>query len=342
MVLELFFLVLLLACSAFFSGAETSLTAIRKYHLHELKKKKKKSHSSLKYLFDNPSAMLATILLGNNLVNIALTALATLLFIDILGAVGIDSPTYVTLITTFFVTTFLLIFGEVTPKSVALAHAKFFASLVAPVIRFFSIIFSPFVYVLNKISSFFVRLSGGQSLTQNSLVTEKEILAMIDAGEDSGAIEKEEEEMMYEVIRFGDKIVRDVMTPIDEVMAVEENITFAELLLELKENPRSRIPVYKQFRTNIIGLLYVKDFLLKVDPDRYEEDFVLKDFPALIRAPYIVHDDRKVSRVLKHMRSDKKMHLAIVNNREEKTIGIVTIEDLIEEIIGEIEDEYEN
>lgn len=341
MILELFFLIFLLFLSAFFSASETSLTAIRKHHLHELKKKKTKSHGSLKYLFDNPSSMLATILLGNNLVNIALTSLSTLLFVKILKKIGIESPISVTLITTFIVTSFLLIFGEVTPKSIALAHAKFFASLVAPIIKVLSIIFAPFVYLLNKIASFFVKLSGGHGLTQNSLVTEKELLAMIDAGEDSGAIEKEEEEMMYEVIRFGDKIVRDVMTPIDEVMAVEENITFAELLLELKENPRSRIPVYKQFRTNIIGLLYVKDLLLKVDFERYEEDLILKDFPMLIRTPYIVHDDRKISRVLMNMRRDKKIHLAIVNSREEKTIGIVTIEDLIEEIIGEIKDEYE-
>jgi len=127
----------------------------------------------------------------------------------------------------------------------------------------------------------------------------------------------------------------------EDVVAIEENFTLEEVIEVVKKEPRSRIPVYRQFRTNIIGLVYLKDLLLKMGQVDEEDKFIIKKHPEIIRKPYIVFTDNKVTNVLKDMRH-KRIHIAIVNDKDQKTAGIITIEDLIEEIIGEIEDEYED
>jgi len=336
---ELPILIGLLLLSGFFSSAETALTAITKQQMQILKKKKPKGLKYLQEVRKNPGSMLATILIANNVVNIALTSLATIVIIDLLGQYKIINNTYATLITTVIVTLFVLVFGEVTPKTVALARTKMLALFVAPVIRTLSYILSPIVYVLSKISSVCVKLVGGQPLEKGALVSEEEILALIEAGEDSGAIEKEEEIMLHDVIKFGDTLVKSVMTPMDEVMSIEENADLNQIIKVIKKRPHSRLPVYRQFRTNIKGVLYLKDLFLLVAQSE-EQNIELSKTHGLIRKPFVVLIDQKVSDVLKRMRA-KRIHIAIVNNRDRKTVGIITIEDLIEEIVGEIEDEYE-
>lgn len=335
---------ILLVFSAFFSAAETALVSISKQQLHKFKREKRKGFRSVLALRKHPSRMITTILIGNNIMNIAATALSTQVIIDILKAYDIFTPAYATVITTLIVAFFLLIFGEITPKNIALAKHENMALFAAPLIQIFAVAFSPFVRTMSALSSLLIRVLGGNVLGPGSLVTEQEILDTLEAGRDSGAIEHDEQRMMTGVIKFGDKLVGNVMTTLENVIAVEEYSSLRNILDVIKDKPRSRVPVYRQQRGRVCGVLYLKDLLFHVATKHLTgeqlEYFNLKDYPLLIRKPFVVYAHHRTADVLKIMRA-KKIHIAIVADRKQKTVGIITIEDLIEEIVGEIKDEYE-
>ncbi len=341
---EIISIFILVSLSAFFSSAETALVSINKQQLHNFKKEKRRGFRSLLALYKRPSLMITTILIGNNIVNIAATSLSTQLFIGILAEHQIINKAYITIITTIIVAIFLLVFGEVTPKNMALARSKKTALFSAPIIRFLSIILSPLVYLLSGLSSLLIKLTGGHQLERGTLVTEEEILNLIEAGRDSGAIEQDEEKMLSEVIKFGDKIIHNVMTPMENVTALEEHASLQDINNVIREKPRSRLPVYRQQRTNVIGILYLKDLLFHIADQHIREnkltDFDLTEHKELVRKPFFVQAEQKTTDILKQMKA-QKVHIAIVKNRQQQTVGIVTIEDLIEEIIGEIQDEHE-
>lgn len=341
---ELVSILSLLILSAFFSASETSLLSVNKQLLHKFKKEKRKGLRSILKLHKFPSSMITTILIGNNIVNIAATSLSTQLFIDLLHSHNIVNPAYITLITTGIVAFFLLIFGEITPKNIALAKHENLALFAAPIINFLSILFSPFVNIMSGFSTFFIKLMGGNPPVRGTLVTEQEILDLLEAGRDSGAIEHEEQKMMSEIIKFGDKLVGEVMTPMERVVAVEENFSLKQILQVIKDKPRSRLPVYKQFQANVCGILYLKDLFFHIATEhvtaRKIESFILAEHRVLMREPYIVFAHQRSADVLRNMRA-KKIHMAIVNDSKGRTVGLITIEDLIEEIVGDIKDEYE-
>jgi len=341
---EVISIFLLVVLSAFFSASETALVSVTKQQLHKFKKEKRHGFRSVLLLRKNPSSMITTILIGNNIVNIAATSLSTQIIISILEKHNILNPTYITLITTGVVAFFLLIFGEVTPKNIALAKHENMALFSAPLIRYLSFGLSPFVNLMSWFSSFLIKRLGGNPLGHGSLLTEQEILDTLDAGRDSGAIEHDEQKMMSDVIKFGDKLVGNVMTPMERVVAIDENFSLKEIMLTIKDQPRSRLPVYRKTIHNVIGLLYLKDLLFHIATEHVSgakiEQFKLSEHQELIRKPFIVYAHLHTTDILKVLRA-KKTHLAIVRDRGQHAVGIVTIEDLIEEIIGEIQDEYE-
>ncbi|GBR75739.1 putative hemolysin [Candidatus Termititenax persephonae] len=340
MLAETILVFVLLLVSAFFSCSETALTALSKHQLSLLKSRKVRGYKNILYLKQNPGIMLATILLGNNLVNIMLTTIGTLIVLKLLRAAGIDNEIWTTIITTCVVTFVVLVFGEVTPKTIGLSKARNFALFSGRLIVFFTHLFKPLVLLLNKFSNLVITLLGGQHLGKNILITEEELLSIIDAGQETGVIEKEEKNMLRDVIRFGDSFVGEVMTPLDNVLAVEASDTIEVLFKKIQGRLPSRVPVCRGGRRNIIGVLYLKDLLQKIHTTPSYAQKKIEEFQDLIRPPYIVYIDQKSAQVMRYMRF-QHIHIAIVQNRDKKTVGILTFEDLLEEIIGEIQDEYE-
>jgi CBS domain containing-hemolysin-like protein len=335
------FIVVLLFFSAFFSYAETALTSLTKTQIAQLKRRKARGYKSLLYLKENPSIMLTTILIANNLINICISTLGTLVVLRFLKTLGIVSELWVTVITTFIVTLIVLVFCEVTPKIIGLHSGPRLTLIASQVIIFLTYCFKPVVFVFNKLAGAVLFLMGRKSLAKNLNITEEELLSVIDAGQETGAIEKEEKNMLHDVIRFGDSFVGEVMTPLDNVIAVADTDTIDTLLIKIKDRLPSRIPVYTDKKHNIIGILYLKDLLRKITSteETYRQKQV-KEFQDLIRPPFIAYIDQKSAYIMRHMRF-QHIHIAIAQNHEKKTVGIVTFEDLLEEIVGEIQDEYE-
>jgi putative hemolysin len=338
---ELITIGVLLLLSAFFSAAETALTSLPRHHLQALKRKKHKGYKSLEQLKENPGRMIAAILIGNNLVNTAITAMGTLLAFRLFTRFGIYNEFYFTPLTALVLTFIILVFGEITPKTLAFSYNKVISIYAAPIIQVLAIILKPVIYFFNLISNIFIRLLGGHTrLEKNSLVTEEEIISLLEAGAATGAINPEEKHMMHEVIRFGDTLVGEVMTPWDNVIAVNDQYTISQTVDYIKTHLKSRIPVYTGTRNNVAGFLYVKDLIKKLPEYTNIATHKLHEHPELIRPHVVTYIDQKTTDILKQLRFHK-VHVAIVNNRDNKTVGLVTIEDLIEEIVGEISDEYE-
>ncbi|MDR1996820.1 MAG: hemolysin family protein [Candidatus Margulisbacteria bacterium] len=338
--IELILVIILLSFSGFFSCTETALTSVSKTQLAQLKRRKVKGYKKLFYLKENPGIMLATILIGNNLVNILITTLGTLIVFNLLNSAGIESELWTAVIATFTITFFVLVFGEIMPKTMGLSSGYRYTLFASRVIVFLSYCFKPVVFGLNKFAGFLLFLM--RRPTQKSLaITEEELLSVIDAGQETGAIEKEEKNMLHDVIRFGDSFVGEIMTPLDNVIAAAATDTIETLLLKIKDRLPSRIPIYVGARHNIIGILYLKDLLQKITAATADyKKTQIKYFQDLLRPPYIVYIDQKSAQVMRHMRF-QHLHIAIVKNHNKKTVGIVTFEDLLEEIVGEIKDEYD-
>ena len=333
-------LAVLLSLSAFFSAAETALTAISKHNLHHWLAKKIRGAKKLAEIKDQPGMMLAAILIGNTLVNISIASIATMLFMEYFKKIDFTNEIYTTAIITFVTTFVVLVFGEITPKTIAMSYNKAFALRAAPLIAWLIILLKPFVYLFNKFSNLVIRLFGGHPLHKDSLVTEEEIMSFLEAGAATGAINSEEKKMMHEVIRFGDTLVGEVMTHWDNVVALSDQTTIEQTLEQIKNRLKSRIPIYAGKNNNVVGFLYVKDLIKKLPEYATISKHTLREHPELIRPHVITYIDQKTTDILKQLRFHK-VHIAIVNNRENKTVGIITIEDLIEEIVGEISDEYE-
>ena len=231
-------------------------------------------------------------------------------------------------------TLLVLIFGEITPKSLSTQKSQEVACFVARPISLVVLIFTPVVKVLMFISNLMIRLFGGKIDTSKPFITTDELKTIVTVSHEEGVLEEEEKEMIYNVFGFGDSYTKDVMIPRTDMIAVDVNATYDEIIELYKQEQFSRMPVYQESHDNIIGVIYMKDLLLKqFDP----KDFVISDF---LRDVYFVHEFKRIDELFKEMRS-KKIGMAIVVDEYGGTSGIVTLEDLIEEIVGDIDDEYD-
>ncbi len=281
-------------------------------------------------LLQRPARLLSTILLGNNLVNTAAAALATALAIKYLP----DQPGMSILIATLVLTTFLLVFSEATPKTIAIHHAERLSLLFARPIEIISWLFTPFVIVLSWIASGFSRLAGGTSVPR-SLASEEEIRTMITVGHKEGTVETEEAEMLHKVFDFGNRPVREVMVPRPEVMCIEQGSKLADFLTLYAESPISRFPVFQENMDNVVGILSVKDVLMALAKGTIDNQSIINE---LVRPAYFTPETKPISQLFTEMR-DKNYRMTIVVDEYGGTAGIVSLSRLVEEIVGPVGDE---
>ena len=325
--------IILLFFSSFFSSSETALTAITVAKISQLKEHDEDSANLLKRVKKKTNTILATILIGNNLVNIAATAILTELTDKIFTGNGSI------LIATGTMTMLILIFGEITPKSFAAQNPVKVAVKVARPLEMLSVILRPLLIILNKITTVAIKLLGGEISTNSPFVTEEEIRSLVDVGEEEGIFKRQEKEMIKAVFEIDDNDVTDVMIPRIDIIACREDSPLKEVLDLIIRHGHSRIPVYKDTIDNITGIIYAKDILSFLTLPK--EEFEDKTINGIMRKAYYVPETKKVNLLLKELQQ-KKIHMAIVLDEYGGTEGLVTIEDILEEIVGDILDEYDN
>ena len=325
-------LVVLIMLSGFFSASETALTSFRSIHLEKFEDgKNHKKVELLKKWLTNPNEMLTGLLVGNNIVNILASSIATVVTINLLGGTSSSSIA----IATIGMTIIILIFGEITPKIIAKNQSVKIAGIVVTTIYYFALILKPIIKILMMISKFIGRLLGIEIRDEGLMITEEDIISFVNVGEAEGIIEEEEKEMIHSIVGFGETTAKEVMTPRTSMFALEGERTLDEVCDEIIEKGFSRIPVYEDTIDNIIGVLYLKDVLGIIKDGK--TDTPIKNF---VRSGYFVPETKSIIEILQEFRS-MKVHIALVLDEYGGIVGIVTIEDLIEEITGEIRDEYD-
>ena len=305
-------LVVLIMLSGFFSASETALTSFRSIHLEKFEDgKNAKKVELLKKWLKNPNEMLTGLLVGNNIVNILASSIATVVTINIMGGTSSSSVA----VATVGMTIIILIFGEITPKIIAKNQSVKIAGVVVSIIYYFAWVLKPIIKILMMISKFIGRLMGIELHDEGLMITEEDIISFVNVGEAEGIIEEEEKEMIHSIVGFGETTAKEVMTPRTSMFALEGEDTLDDVWDEIIENGFSRIPVYEDTIDNIIGVLYVKDILSVIKNGK--TDVPVQEFRSM------------------------KVHIALVLDEYGGIVGLVTIEDLIEEITGEIRDEYD-
>jgi len=331
MVNQIVILVFLFLLSAFFSAAETALTGLSRIRVGRMLEQRVPGAKLVRQLKEKPADFLSTILIGNNLVNVAAAALATSLTIHFFEELGWGGEAAAVGAATGIMTFLLLVFGEITPKTVALRNAERFSRVAAPVIFVLGVIIKPLAYFVGFFSRPFIYLFGGKAPEKGPFVTEEDIRYIIAAGEKEGVIEQEEREMITSIFEFGETVVREVMTPRPDITAVRSGLPVAEIIKVVVESGHSRIPIYEGNLDNVLGIVYAKDLL------GCKENI---DFKDILRPAVFIPETKKVAELMHEMQA-ARTHLAIIVDEFGVTTGLVTLEDLIEEIVGEIHDEFE-
>lgn len=320
-------MILLLLLSAFFSSAETALTSVNKLRIRSLMDDNVKGAATVFKLIDEPSKMLSTVLIGNNIVNLSASALATTIAANLWGSRTIAYATGI-------LTVLILIFGEITPKTIATIHAEKLALVFAPFVLFLSKLLTPVIFIMDKLSIAFLFLLRVDPSKKQYSMTENELRAILDVSHDEGVIESDERKMITNVVDFGDSLVKDIMVPRIDMAFVSIDMTYDELIEEFKNEQYSRLPVYQDTNDNIVGIINLKDIFF------FHDDKSNFDIQNFLRPPYFTYEFKRTSELLNELRN-ATVSIAIVLDEYGATAGLVTIEDLLEEIVGEIRDEYD-
>lgn len=328
-IMNIISLIILLILSSLFSCSETAFLSVSKIKIRTLAEEGNKKAKLVESLLDDQDRLLSAILVGNNLVNIGASSLTTATIMAIFG----DGAQTVA-IATGVVTLCILIFGEITPKSLATQNADKLVFALAPFIRFVCVITKPVVFVLNIITGFIIKLLGGNQEHGPSL-TEEELKTIVTVGHEEGVLEKEEKEMIHNVFEFGETEIKEIMTPRIHVESLPDDCTYDELMNVYHDAQYSRYPIHDESFDEIIGVLNMKD-LLFIDIDK--EHFDVKKY---MRETFVVYEFNQVNDVFASMRKEHAT-LAIVLDEYGVMSGIVTFEDIVEEIVGEIDDEYDD
>lgn len=318
-------LLALLACSAFFSSAETALTSVNKIRLKNMARKGEERAKLCLKLLDDFDSVLSTILVGNNIVNIAAASIATVVFIQLLGSKGVTVATIVT-------TVVILIFGEISPKSFAKEFPEKVLLSSCRLLLLLTRLFTPVNFFFSQLKKQLSRRIAGKKATP--AMTEAELKVMVDEVESEGSINRDESDLIKAAIEFNDVRVKEILTPRVDMVACNITDSNAEIYRLFSSNNFSRLPVYDLEENNLIGLLHSKDFF-----NAYMKDpkFKLK---KILKSIAYVHRSTKVSVVLKNMQRNKIQMAAVIDSYG-SVAGIVTIEDIIEELVGEIWDEHD-
>ena len=321
-------LIILLLCSAFFSASETALMTLSKIRLRNMVESKIKGANIINKLLQNPSKLLGGILVGNNIANIGASALATSLAITYFKDSGVA-------IATFTMTILVLIFAEITPKSLAAQNSEKIALKIAKPLSLITFILNPLITVLIYITNTIIKMLGGEVNKSRPFITEEELKTMVSVSHEEGMLEGEEKQMIYNVFDFRDSQAKDVMTPRTDMIVANSNSTYAELINVFRKEQFSRLPIYEDTVDNVIGVLYIKDLIFFEDG---KEEFKIEKH---MRTPYFTYEFKSTADLFADMRL-KRIPISIILDEYGGTAGLVTFEDLVEEIVGDIDDEYDD
>ena len=323
---QLIAIIILLCLSAFFSSSETALTTVNQIRMRTLADNGDKRAARVLHVTGNPGKMLSAILIGNNIVNLSASSISTSLAIHLFGNTGAG-------IATGNLTFLILIFGEVTPKTMATIKADSMSLTAAAPIGFLMKILTPVIFIINKLSLGLMFLLHVNIKDAQKKMTEEELRTIVDVSQENGVIEHEERDMIHNLFDFGDAEAKEIMVPRIDMTFVQADATYQEVLDIFRQDMFTRLPVYEDSTDNVIGIINMKDFLLQNDTP----EFSVRN---LLREPYFTYEHKNTADLFLEMRKSS-ISLAIVLDEYGVTAGLITLEDLLEEIVGEIRDEYD-
>lgn len=324
--IQLLTIILLLMLSAFFSSAETALTTVNKIRVRTLAESGHKKAVTLTMVIENQSKMLSAILIGNNIVNLTASSMVTILASNLWNSKAVG-------IATGILTLLILVFGEITPKTLSTLYSETIALNYAGVIYAIMMVLTPVIYLVNKLSLCVLLIFRIDPYRKQGAITEDELRTIVEVSHEEGVIESEERKMINNVFDFGDSVAKDVMVPRINMVMVELNASFKEVLDIFREEKYTRIPVYEDSTDNVIGIINMKDLLLI---DNHAK-FHTRDY---LREPLYTYEYKKTAELMVEMRQTFN-NIVIVLDEYGATAGLITLEDMLEEIVGEIRDEYD-
>ena len=326
--IQIVLLIILLIGSGFFSASETALMSLSKIKMRHMEEDGVKGAKLVSTLIEDSNRLLTSILIGNNIVNIAATSITTSLFTAMLGAQGVA-------IATGLMTVLVLIFGEITPKTISANNPEKASLVVAKPIKFFVTILTPIVWIFNIITKVIFKLFGVDDKGVKPFITEEELKTMVNVSHEEGLLEMEEREIINNVFEFGDMQAKEAMVQRLDIVAIDMEDSYEEIIDLFKTEKLSRMPVYEETIDDIIGILNIKDIIFLSDEEI--ENFDIKKY---MREAFFTYEFKKITQLLEEMKKDKSQ-MALVVDEYGGTAGLITIEDLVEVIVGDIEDEYD-
>lgn len=325
-VLQFVILIILLFLSAFFSSAETALTTVNKIRIRSMMEEGNKRARTVNDVTEDSGKMLSAVLIGNNIVNLTASSLSTTLTQEVFGNKFIAYATGI-------LTLLILIFGEITPKTLATIHSEKLALAYGPIIKFLMWFLTPAIWFVNTLSMLVLKLMRVDPNSKGATITENELRTIVEVSHEEGVIETEEKRMITNLFDFGDSQARDVMIPRIDMTFADINSTYQEIIDIFRAEKYTRLPVYEDSTDNVVGIINVKDLLLYDS----HEDFNVRD---ILREPYYAYEFKKTSELMDELKKTSN-NITIVLDEYGSTVGMITLEDLLEEIVGEIRDEYD-
>ena len=324
--LQILIVIGLLALSAFFSSSETAMMAVNKIRVRNLADAGLSSAQTLMKVLDNQPKMLSAILIGNNIVNISASSLATILVTRAFGDMYVGVGTGI-------LTLLVLIFGEITPKTSATLYSETMALRFAKPIYMIMQVLTPVIFIVDKLSQGVLRLLHVDPNKKQDAITEDELRTIVEVSHEEGVIESDEKKMIYNVFDFGDSVAKDIMVPRIDMTFIDVDATFSEVIEVFREVKYTRYPVYEETTDNVIGIINIKDILLTEN----HKKFCIRDY---LREPLYTYEFKKTAELMVELRKTQN-NIAIVLDEYGATAGLITLEDMLEEIVGEIRDEYD-
>ena len=320
---------ILLCLSAFFSGSETALFSLGSIKLFKLKESRHPRVSLIDELLRHPRRLIISLLVGNDIINIAASAIAASLFISVAGIEG-------KWISIAVMTPIIFLFGEVLPKTIAVTHSEAVSLLVAKPVDFFARLIFPLRWILKKVVDAVLCMVGAAQGKNESIFYEKEFKDLVDAGHREGVLKQEEYAIIHKILKFNDTIVSSIMTPRSKMFILPDDLPLDQVIARVKEQHFSRVPVYSSRKNAFIGILNAKDLITIAA----KNDRAITTLADIIRPPSFTPSDKRIQVLLKEFQAGK-IHLALVVDKAGQCIGMVTMEDMLEELFGEIYDEFD-
>lgn len=324
-IIKFIILALFIIMSALFSSAETAFISSDKFTIRQLIQEGNKRAKKVNKILENKDAMLSAILIGNNVVNLSASSLTTTLVYELYGNAFVS-------IATGILTLVVLICGEIVPKTLAGKYPEKIAMAYAPILHIFIKVLTPVIFILNFIISIIMKILRIKADPMDTVVTEDVVKTMLDMSLEDGQIEKEEHEIINDVLELNDSCAKDIMIPRTHVVSIRETATYDDIVKVYQEEKYSRLVVLNEKQNEVLGVINIKDMLFL-----NKETFKLQD---ILRKPYVTYESKKISDLLKELRKGQN-NMAVILDEYGDLVGIITIEDILEEIVGQIRDEYD-